>query len=174
MAQVPEFRETLPGDLPALGSLYPRAFPDEDLLPLVRQLMRLGPEIMSLTALVDNAIAGHVLFTTCGLERGAARIALLGPLATVPDRRRQGIGGALIRAGLQRLRDAGTALVCVLGDPAYYGRHGFSPETGVTPPYALPVEWQGAWQSLHLGGDALLSGRLAVPGPWRDPVLWAP
>lgn len=170
-----EIRESRPGDVAAIERLYPDAFPDEDLLPLVRELLREGPAVLSLVAMAGEVLAGHVIFTTCGLAGRPDKLALLGPLAVVPARQRQGIGSAILRAGLQRLVKAGTKRVYVLGDPAYYGRFGFEPEDDVTLPYPLPEEWQGAWQSLSLRGDQPpLQGALSVPQPWRRPALWAP
>ena len=76
---------------------------------------------------------------------------------------------------MQRLEKNGPRHVYVLGDPAYYGRFGFRAESDVAPPYPLPAEWRGAWQSLTLGRDTpTLQGSLRVPPPWRRPELWAP
>ena len=168
-------RDTRPADLAAFPALYADAFADEDLLPLVRALMRDPATVLSLTATTDDAIAGHVLFAFCTLEGGGEAVALLGPLAVASAHQRRGVGGALIRAGLQRMKPAGTGLVCVLGDPAFYERFGFAPEPDIAPPYPLPPQWRSAWQSTRPGGGSdPLTGRLAVPAPWRDPALWAP
>lgn len=170
-----EIRESQPDDLAAIEKLYPDAFPDEDLLPLVRELLREDAIVLSLVGMADEALVGHVIFTDCSLAGRPDKAALLGPLAVASVRQRQGVGSAIVRAGLQRLEDAGTKHVYVLGDPAYYGRFGFEPEDGVAPPYPLPEEWQGAWQSLSLGADKpSLHGELSVPHPWRQPALWAP
>ena len=159
----------------AIERLYPDAFPDEDLLPLVRELLRETPIVLSLVGIIARSLAGHAVFTTCGTTAGSDKVALLGPLAVAPAWQRQGIGTAMVRAGLQRLENAGVTQVYVLGDPAYYGRLGFVPEAGVTPPYPLPEEWRGAWQSMSLGGAAPPSrGKLTVPPPWRRAKLWAP
>lgn len=180
MSERIEIRESLPGDLASIEMLYPDAFPDEDLLPLVRALLREGPIVLSLAGVVDSSLVGHVIFTTCGVAAGTDNdallgVALLGPLAVAPAWQRQGIGRALVRAGFERLERAGVSQVYVLGDPAYYGRLGFVPETGVLPPYPLPAEWRGAWQAISLGGsEPPLRGRLSVPQPWRQPRLWAP
>jgi len=61
----------------------------------------------------------------------------------------------------------------VLGDPAYYSRVGFAPETRVSPPYPLPEEWRAGWQSIALQ-ETELKGALEVPAPWRRAHLWAP
>jgi putative acetyltransferase len=170
-----EIRESVQADASAIESLYPQAFPDEDLLPLVRDLLQHSAIAVSLVGAIDSRIAGHAIVTMCGVVGSSVKAALLGPLAVAPAWQRQGIGSAIVRAGLQRLKDADVDLVCVLGDPAYYGRLGFAPETLVEPPLPLPAEWQGAWQSQYLGEkSASCSGRLAVPRQWQDPALWAP
>ncbi len=170
-----QIRESLPYDVRSIEELYPNAFPDEDLLPLVRELLREELIVLSLVAIADEALAGHVMFTTCGIAGRTEKVALLGPLAVAPAWQRRGIGGALVRAGLQRLENARTSQVYVLGDPAYYRRFGFEPDDGVTPPYPLPEAWRAAWQTLSLGRhEPPLRGKLSVPQPWRRHALWAP
>ena len=170
-----EIRESLPSDVASIEKFYPDAFPDEDLLPLVRELLREGAFVLSLVGIVDRARVGHVIFTTCRIAGGTDNVALLGPLAVAPACQRRGIGNALVREGLQRLKNAGVVQVYVLGDPAYYERLGFEPEAGVTPPYPLPDEWRGAWQSVSLqNAEQPPHGKLCVPQPWRQPALWSP
>ena len=168
-------RESIPGDLAAIESLYPEVFPDENLLPLIRSLLRETPAPLSLVGLIDLELLAHVMFTHCSVEGSNLKAALLGPLAVTPALQRQGIGTALVHAGLKRLEDTGLSQVYVLGDPAYYGRFGFTPEPRVMPPYALPPEWNGAWQSKTLRDtEAHPEGKLSLPGPWLQPALWAP
>ena len=85
---------------------------------------------LSLVAEEEGAVVGY-------LAASAARIGsqegwgLIGPLAVLPSRHRQGIGSALMAEALRRLRATcrGTALV---GDPAYYGRFGFRAFPGLS------------------------------------------
>lgn len=169
-----EIRETLPDDFASIEALYPSAFPDEDLLPLVRSLLR-EPSVLSLGAFKGASLAGHVMFTACGIAGSKEQAALLAPLAVAPALQRQGVGSALVRAGIERQRASGVTRVLVLGDPAYYGRFGFTRETRVAPPYSLPDEWRGAWQSAGLAGSTpAREGTLSLPRPWLDPALWAP
>ena len=170
-----EIRKTTPGDIPALERLYRATFPDEDLVVLVRELVSGAGDVLSLAAVADGAIAGHVAFTRCTIGESGTRAALLAPLAVAPDRQRQGLGRALVIAGFDRLSEESIPYVFVLGDPAYYSRLGFTREDAVMPPYALPPEWDGAWQSRILGDEAVpLTGRLSVPPQWLQPALWAP
>ncbi|MEM9235097.1 MAG: N-acetyltransferase, partial [Pseudomonadota bacterium] len=117
----------------------------------------------------------HIVFSHCRLSGEARKLALLGPLAVDPGHHRQGIGSQMIRAGFDNLRQAGVTTVLVLGDPGYYGRFGFTAEARIRPPYALPQEWQGAWQSLDLEDNPkAVAGDLIVPPPWRRSSLWLP
>jgi len=169
-----DIRESRPGDTAGIERLYADAFPDEDLLGVVRALLELGPGVISLVGVRDDAVVGHAGFTLCHVEGGTEALALLAPLAVTPTLQKQGIGSRLVRTGLQRLEDAGIGHVFVLGDPAYYGRFGFETEDRVTTPYPLPPEWHGAWRSLRLGdAEAPLEGKLSVPEPWRHAELWS-
>ena len=175
MRQELEIRDSTAADLDAIETLYPAAFPDEDLLPLVRGLLQDNAVTMSTVAVIDSRIVGHVIFTRCAIAGRTTKAALLGPLAVAPAWQRQGIGSNLARDGLQRLADADTSVVLVLGDPAFYGRLGFLPDTSITPPYGLPAEYKDAWQSLALGDSTTPeSAALAVPEQWLQPGLWLP
>ncbi|MEN0001565.1 MAG: N-acetyltransferase, partial [Pseudomonadota bacterium] len=114
-------------------------------------------------------------FTQCAIEEVAGAVYLLGPLAVAPSLQRRGIGQLLIGEGHTRLAAVGATHVYVLGDPAYYAKSGFAAEQNVMPPYPLPPQWAGAWQSQPLSdGVPALSGTLNVPPVWDDPVLWQP
>jgi putative acetyltransferase len=170
-----EIRPSQPDDMASIEKLYPAAFPEEDLLPLVWQLLTEDPGILSLVAEAGDATVGHVLFTLCEISGSEARAALLAPLCVAPQCQRKGFGSALIRDGLTRLEQNGVTHVYVLGDPAYYGRSGFKPETGVAPPYPLAEEYRAAWQSLGLGSAPPPDhGKLKLPDVWMQPALWAP
>jgi len=169
----PALREGGPGDLEWLELLYPAAFPEEDLLPLVRTMVRSGAEILSLVGEVDGVAAGHGVFTLGRIDGTSREIALLGPVAVDPGHQRSGIGGAIIREGLNRLKPMGVEQVFVLGDPAYYGRFGFLPGAKIKPPYDLPLEWSDAWQHLSLAdADIANEGRISLPEFWMRRELW--
>ena len=166
------------GRIDAILSLHEAAFPEEDLRPLVRALMSLERGVLALGAFDGDALIGHAIFTECDVVRGdeapEAGGFLLGPLAVAPDRQRRGIGGALVREGFARLEAAKARRVFVLGDPAYYGRFGFTPERDVRTPYPIPEEWTDAWRSAPVGGRAAPApGVLSLPSPWMEPRLWA-
>lgn len=164
--------ETRPGDEAHLRTLYAAAFPQEDLCPLVEALLA-DESVLSIAAINETALIGHVLFTRGRLEGAREAVALLGPLAVHPAQQRKGIGKALIAEGLRRLKIEGVAQVLVLGDPGYYNRSGFRPASRITPPYTLPASWTEAWQWLRLdGAEHDLVGRLVLPDAWMRPELW--
>jgi putative acetyltransferase len=97
---------------------------------LVRMLEAEGDGLVSLVAEIADAVVGHVLFSRMDVEADGAAVTAAGlaPVAVLPEWQGQGIGGALIRAGLDAMRDQGVAMSFVLGDTAYYPRFGYSPE----------------------------------------------
>ncbi|MGI9480464.1 MAG: GNAT family N-acetyltransferase [Hyphomicrobiaceae bacterium] len=170
-----EIRPSLPDDWPAIERLYRDAFPDENLVPLVVDLLAEEEGVRSLVGLLNSVLVGHVAFTTCAVTNDDVNVAMLAPLAVGTSWHKRGIGSELVRDGLHRLARSGVSRVYVLGDPNYYSRFGFVPETDVAPPYPLPAEWDGAWQSVGLGQTApRLQGQLVVPRPWLRPALWQP
>jgi putative acetyltransferase len=174
----PELRASTPAEHADIEAIYPQAFPEEDLIPVLRELWQDPEQVLSLVATTESELVGHAVFTRCSLAPEAAAMALLGPVAVRPDHQGAGIGSALIRDGMRRLGEEGAAMVCVLGDPNYYGRFGFESCTAVEPPYTapkLPVEWEGAWQSIALSeAGKHLQGRLLVPRAWDHEALWLP
>ena len=168
-----EIRESRPSDVAGIEQLYVDAFPDEDLLPLVRELQDFGQSVISLVGIREKVIVGHISFTFCQVEGGKSKVALLGPLAVTPPLHKQGIGSTLVQMGFKHLENSKIGYVFVLGDPAYYSRFGFKAEDKVVTPYPLPTEWQGAWQSIRLcDAETPHEGKLSVPEPWRQIALW--
>jgi predicted N-acetyltransferase YhbS len=80
---------------------------------------------LSFVAIEDGRVIGSIRLweVAAGSDRTAL---LLGPLVVHPDRRRRGIGSALMRHALRVAGKRGHAAVLLVGDPAYYGRFGFS------------------------------------------------
>jgi putative acetyltransferase len=84
---------------------------------------------LSLVALEDGEVVGHVLFSPVTIRpegdgEGLPAVGM-GPVAVLPGHQGQGIGSRLIRAGLEEVRQQGHTVVVVLGDPRYYTRFGF-------------------------------------------------
>ncbi len=80
----------------------------------------------------DGEIVGHVLLSRCHVDKTPALV--LGPCAVLPSHQGQGVGSAVIQAGLTEARSQGHHLVTLLGHLDYYPRFGFQPAStfGIT------------------------------------------
>jgi len=111
---------------------------------LVDALRAAGAAIASLVAEDEDGIVGHILFSPATLtaDGAATPVAALGPMAVLPERQGEGIGGALVRAGLAACRAADYDLCIVLGHAEYYPRFGFRPSApfGIRWERDVPVE----------------------------------
>ncbi len=177
-----DIREALDSDLDDVVTVERLAFGEESEAELVRNLLDdpSAKPVLSLLAFAADRAVGHILFTAArlGNTADAASIALLAPLAVVPDCQKQGIGGKLIENGLRLLSESGVDLVFVLGHPGYYPRHGFEPagRLGFEAPYPIPQKDANAWMVQALRPDAIgsLHGKvrcadaLARPEYWRE------
>lgn len=105
---------------------------------IVADLRADGALRLSLVAERQGRLVGYVAASpaTTGGQGGWP---LIGPLAVRPDCQRQGIGSALMRATLDRLRATGAPGAVLVGDPAYYGRFGFRSHAALTLP-GVPAE----------------------------------
>jgi len=167
-------RHTEQDDQPSLETLYREAFSEEDLFPLVQELLADTQNTTHLSAILDGAVVGHIAFTKCHATPEDVPLALLGPMAVLPAQQKQGIGSRLIQEGITILREQAVVKLLVLGDPNYYGRSGFVQEQDIEPAYPIPEAWKPAWQSIMLSDRAAsASGLLQVPAPWQRPELWS-
>lgn len=86
---------------------------------------------VSLVAEVGGRVVGHIAFSPVTISDGSSDWYGLGPVSVLPDYQRQGIGGALIREGLARLKQRGARGCCLVGHPEYYRRFGFENPAGL-------------------------------------------
>ncbi len=146
-------RDATSADAAAVRDVVTRAFERPGEAKLVELLHAAGKSLVALVAERDGHVVGHVLFSPVALA-GAPLGSGLAPLAVAPELHDRGIGGVLVRAGLERCRTAGHAYVVVLGSPVYYGRFGFVPADrfGLGCEYDVPP---GVFQVIELVPGAL-------------------
>ena len=124
------------------------------------------PEL-SIVATEKNKIVGHILFTKINIkdEQGNNYESLgLAPIAVRPESQKKGIGGQLIRKGLEVARGLGFKSVIVLGHEHYYPKFGFEPSEkwNVKSPFDVPSK---CFMAIELVKDGLknMSGTVIYP-----------
>jgi putative acetyltransferase len=116
-------------DLAAIQRVNTLAFGQPNEADLVDALRCQVALTISLVAVQDDQLVGHIAFSPVTIMSETGEIAALGlaPMAVVPAYQRTGIGSQLVEAGLQASRQTHYDIVVVLGHPAYYPRFGFTP-----------------------------------------------
>lgn len=153
----------------AVAAVVTAAFGGPDEAALIARLRTDGDMVAEFVALDGATVIGHIAFSRLDVQTGSEvlRAVALAPLAVAPARQRQGIGGALIRYALTRLRDEGEDLAVVLGHPAYYPPFGFSSLLAKL----LDAPYSGdAFMALELkpGVLASLKWRVSYPRAFAD------
>ena len=134
-----------------------------DIVDAIRASDRFVPEL-SLLAVSEGQSLGHVISSYVDLVPGNGRVLQVGPLAVLPAHQRRGIGSALMRQTILLAEERGEPLLLIEGDPAYYGRFGFTraDAAGIEPP---PESLAAKYFMLRpLGAyDPSLRGRAVYP-----------
>jgi putative acetyltransferase len=153
-------RPETPADYPKIHGVVDAAFAQPDEADLVDRLRADRAVLLSLVAERAGEIIGHILFTRMHVAETAA--VALAPVAVAPSHQRQGIGDALIRRGLDLLREAGERIVIVVGHASYYPRFGFTTDLARAIESPFPPE---VFMAMELVPGALDGVRGAVRYP---------
>ncbi len=120
------------------------AFGQRNEADLVDALRTNARPCISLVAVVDEQVVGHIFFSPVSIEseNGVFTAMGLAPMAVLPEYQNQGIGSQLVREGLKECQRLGHGIVVVLGHANYYPRFGFTPASlkGLRSEYDVPDE----------------------------------
>lgn len=138
-------RSEIPSDYPAIAQVNKLAFGREEEAQLVEKIRNSQYYIPELTLIseVNDSVVGHVMFSYINLvSEETFQVLGLAPLAVHPDFQKQGIGSALINAGLNKANELGETLIVVLGHPEFYSRFGFKPSIDfrIKSPFTVPED----------------------------------
>ena len=164
-----KIRQENKDDFNAVFEVNKLAFGQEseaNLVELLRNSNAFIPEL-SLVAIMDNQIIGHILFTKIKIindEKNETESLALAPMAVRPAFQNKGIGKQLIRCGLDKAKDLNYQSVIVLGHENYYPKFGFEPadKWNIKSPYEVPTN---VFMAIELTTDGLknVSGLVKYP-----------
>jgi putative acetyltransferase len=140
-------------DIEAIGEVTAAAFQALEISNhteqfIIEALRAAGALTLSLVAVVDGRVVGHVAFSPAEISDGTRDWYGLGPVSVLPEYQRRGIGKALIHEGLSRLKGIRARGCLVVGHPEYYRKFGFDNvpglvHEGVPPEVFLALSFDG-------------------------------
>jgi putative acetyltransferase len=127
---------------------------------LIEKLRKRGVLAISLVAVQDGEIVGHITFSPVVVESedSSFEAIALGPIAILPMYQLKGIGSQMVLAGLEECRHLIREVIVMLGHPEYYPRFGFvlAKPKGIDCEFEVPEE---TWMILELREEALAGRR---------------
>ena len=174
-----KIREATIDDADNIKNVHLQAFENSEAQLVANFAVKLLSEhhsvkMISLVAIEDNKIVGHVAFSPVYLESTNEHFGyILAPLAVSPEFQKNRIGSTLIKRGLDTLSKMGSFIIFVYGDPEYYSRFGFKADLAKNyiPPY--PLRYPEGWHALVLNSAIFPeSGRIKCVDSLNDPDLW--
>jgi len=149
-------RPEIPEDQASVHYVNQEAFGRNQEADLVDKLRQRGILTISLVAVQDTAIVGHIAFSPVEIasEKSSFGALTLAPIAVLPIHQNKGIGSKLVIAGLQECLRLGHEIIVLAGHPNYYPRFGFVPAyaKGIECEFEVPDE---AWMIKELKQGAL-------------------
>jgi putative acetyltransferase len=149
-------RSEIPEDRASIHYVDQEAFGRIQEADLVDKLRKRGILTISLVAVLETAVVGHIAFSPVEIasEKSSFGALTLAPVAVLPTHQNKGIGSQLVIAGLEECRRLGHEIVVLAGHPNYYPRFGFVPAyaKGIGCEFEVPDE---AWMITELKQGAL-------------------
>lgn len=120
-------RKEQPQDVKEIRELNILAFGQDQEAGIVDKLRQKCTDLLSLVAVMNNRIVGHILFSPVIIQSKERSLQGMGlaPMAVLPEHQRQGVGSELVHAGIEEMKRQRCPFVIVLGHPEYYPRFGF-------------------------------------------------
>lgn len=174
-----EFR----ADASAITDLFVRTFSASEGPEEGRAVGALAADLMATTGEDDlrvyvarnaEGIAGCIMFSRLTFAGDDRTVFLLSPVAVDPALQGRGVGQRLLRHGLDDLRARGVDVAVTYGDPAYYGKVGFSPVTEAKVPAPMPLSHPHGWIAQSLTERPLdpLRGPSRCVTALGNPAIW--
>jgi len=149
-------RPEIPEDRTSIHYVNQEAFSRNQEADLVDKLRKRGVLTISLVAVQENTVVGHIAFNPVEIasEKSSFGALTLAPVAVLPAHQNKGIGSQLVTAGLEECHRLGHEIVVLAGHSNYYPRFGFvrAYAKGIECEFEVPDE---AWMIAELKQGAL-------------------
>ena len=128
-------------DISEIRELNEKAFGQPQEANIVDNLRENCDEILSIVAIENEKVVGHILFSPVTIEGNNDAVMGMGlaPIAVLPEFQQKGVGSRLVNRGIEELRKTACPFIIVLGHPDYYPRFGFEPASR----YGIKSQWEG-------------------------------
>lgn len=130
-------------------------------------------EIICFGAYEEESLIASIFFTRLRFSNSIL-VYMLAPVAVSTEHQGKGVGQALIKYGLNELKNRSVAVAITYGDPSFYSKVRFQPlsENTIKAPLKLsmPEGWLG--QSLTSGPIPTINDRPTCVKEFNDPVYW--
>jgi putative acetyltransferase len=126
-------RSEQPGEAQRIRAVVEEAFAEQPGVGALVDALRESPDwvpALSFVAELDGEVVGHILLTRSLLDapRRLVDVLVLSPVSVAPPHQHAGVGSALIRHGLDTVRDLpDEPLIFLEGAAGFYARFGFEP-----------------------------------------------
>lgn len=111
----------------------PMPFSGGDEQDLIDRLRKEDQLSISLVAVSDGKIIGHIAFSPASAHDGSKGWFALGPVSVEPKLQGKNVGSKLINKGIAMLREQEASGCVLIGNPDYYKRFGFEPYPDLAP-----------------------------------------
>ncbi len=130
-------------------------------------------EVIGMGACEHGKLIGAIFFTRLRFKEPVEAY-MLSPVAVSTAHQGKGVGQALIRHGLNSLKNRSASLVVTYGDPAFYSKTGFEVLSQDLVQAPRPLSMPQGWLGQPLFGDAIpiLKSRPACVPEFDDPAYW--
>lgn len=135
-----KIRNEIPEDYAAVQVLNDQAFGQPQEGRIVAKLREICPESLSLVAVSDGKVVGHIFFSPATIDHKGRLITGMGlaPMAVLPGLQGQGIGSLLVKEGIKQIKKSSYPFIIVLGHEHFYPRFGFEGASK----YNLQAQWE--------------------------------
>ena len=149
-------RLEIPEDRASIHYVNQEAFGRNQEADLVDKLRQRGVLTISVVAVLETVVVGHIAFSPVEIaaEKSSFAALTLAPIAVLPTHQDKGIGSKLVTAGLEECGRLAHEIIILVGHPNYYPRFGFVPACakGIECEFEVPDE---AWMIAELKQGAL-------------------